>query len=120
MNHYLLSVHSAPGASCHNQAPEEMQASMKRIEALESEMKAADVLYLSGRLSGPESATVVRASEGELLTTDGPFVEAKEYIAGFYVLRAADLDAALSWASKVTECLGKPIEVRPFMGLMSF
>ena len=59
MNHYLLSVHSAPGASCHNQAPEEMQASMKRIEALESEMKAADVLYLSGRLSGPKALALL-------------------------------------------------------------
>lgn len=120
MNHYLLSVHSASGESCHTQSPEQMQASMKRIEALEAEMKSADVLYLSGRLSDPESATVVRSTEGELLTTDGPFVEAKEYIAGFYVLRAADLDAALTWAGKVTQCLGQPIEVRPFMGLMSY
>ena len=46
--------------------------------------------------------------------TDGPFVESKEHIAGFYVIEADDLDAALAWADKVTSCIGAPIEVRPF------
>jgi hypothetical protein len=45
---------------------------------------------------------------------DGPFVEAKEHLAGVYIIEAADLDAALKWAAKVAACLDKPIEVRPF------
>ena len=46
--------------------------------------------------------------------TDGPFVEAKEHIAGFYIIEAADLDEALSWAGKVVDAIGQSIEVRPF------
>jgi hypothetical protein len=46
--------------------------------------------------------------------TDGPFIEAKEQIGGFYIIEAADLDAALEWASKTSDAVGKPIEVRRF------
>jgi hypothetical protein len=57
---------------------------------------------------------VVRISGGEVLTTDGPFVESKEHLGGFYVIQAEDLDAALAWASKITATIKVPIEVRPF------
>jgi hypothetical protein len=53
-------------------------------------------------------------SSGEVLTTDGPFVESKEHLGGFYIVDAEDLDAALAWASKTTAIIGAPIEVRPF------
>lgn len=116
MNQYLLSIHSAPGANCHSMPPEEMQKAFQKIEALEKEMKAGGAWVFSGRLTEVESATVVRDSKGEIVTTDGPFVEAKEHVAGFYIIQAADLDGALAWASKVTGCVGQPIEVRPFWG----
>ena len=116
MNQYLLSVHSTADAPCAPPPPEEMQAMMQRIGALESEMRAEGAWMVSGKLTGPDSATVVREDGGELLTTDGPFVEAKEHIAGFYIIQAADLDVALRWAGKVTRCIGRPIEVRPFAG----
>jgi hypothetical protein len=48
------------------------------------------------------------------VTTDGPYVESKEHIGGFYVINADDLDAALAWAGKVVDAIGAPIEVRPF------
>jgi hypothetical protein len=51
-----------------------------------------------------------------VLTTDGPFVESKEHLGGFYVIQAEDLDAALGWASRVTGAIRTPIEVRPFAG----
>jgi hypothetical protein len=57
---------------------------------------------------------VVRISGGEVVTTDGPFVESKEHLGGFYIIQAEDLDAALAWASKVTSAIKVPIEVRPF------
>lgn len=117
MNHYLLSVHAAEDSSCQARPPEEMQASFQKIEALEREMTEAGALAASGRLTEAADATVVRDTPEGLLTTDGPFVEAKEHIAGFYILRAADLDAALAWARKVTVAVGQPIEVRPFFGL---
>jgi hypothetical protein len=50
----------------------------------------------------------------EVMTTDGPFVEAKEHLGGFYIVEAQDLDAALDWAAKTTAIIGAPIEVRPF------
>ena len=75
---------------------------------------SAGALVFSGRLLEPETATVVRMTGGELLTTDGPFAESKEHLGGFYIIEAADLDAALAWASKTTEAVGQPIEVRPF------
>ncbi len=80
-------------------------------------MKSSGAWMFSGRLTEPESATVVRDANGDIVTTDGPFTESKEHLAGFYIIQAEDLDGALSWAKKVTTCVGKPIEVRPFWGL---
>jgi hypothetical protein len=77
-------------------------------------MESAGAWVFSGRLHEPDTATVVRMSNGAVLTTDGPFVEAKEHLGGFYVIEAEDLDAALAWASKVTAAINAPIEVRPF------
>jgi hypothetical protein len=94
--------------------PEEMEAFMERINALEAEMRASGAFVFTGGLHGPDAATVVRRSEGELVMTDGPFVESKEHIGGFYVINADDLDAALGWAGKVVDAINAPIEVRPF------
>jgi hypothetical protein len=93
---------------------EEMQQMMARVRALEEELKSSGAWVFSGRLHEPDTATVVRVSEGEVLTTDGPFAESKEHLGGFYIIEAGDLDAAVGWASKVTACVMQPIEVRPF------
>jgi hypothetical protein len=114
MARYLLSVHSVEGQARDPMTEEEMQLLMQRIGALEQEMKSAGAWVFSGRLHEPDTATVVRVSGGEVLTTDGPFVEAREHLGGFYVIAADDLDAALRWASKVTGAINAPIEVRPF------
>ncbi len=114
MNQFLLSVHAAPGSDCHAMPPEEMQAAFQRIETLEQEMKNGGAWLFSGRLTEPESATVVKDANGGAVMTDGPFLEAKEHIAGFYIIQAPDLDSALAWAGKVTKAVGQPIEVRAF------
>ena len=114
MSQYLLSVHSAQGEVRNQPNPDQMQVMMQRIIALEADMDAAGTFVFGGRLHGPDAATVVRESEGDVVMTDGPFAEAKEHIAGFYIINADDLDAALAWAGKVTEAIGAPIEVRPF------
>jgi hypothetical protein len=67
-----------------------------------------------GGLHPASSATVVRVQDGDVLTTDGPFVETKEYIGGFWIIEAADLDAALAWAARGTAACMGPVEVRPF------
>jgi hypothetical protein len=91
-----------------------VQQSYKQILLIEDEMKSAGAWVFSGRLHQPDTATVVRQTDGDVLTTDGPFAESKEHLGGFYIIEAEDLDAALAWASKVTEVIKTPIEVRPF------
>jgi hypothetical protein len=115
MSQYLLSTYEVegevPGAPA---TPEEMQTFMERVVALEAEMEASGAFVFGGRLHGPDASTVVRSNDGELVMTDGPFVESKEHIAGFYLINADDLDAALAWAAKVVDAINHPIEVRPF------
>jgi len=111
---YLLSVHSVEGEARDPMTDEEMQQSWKQIQVLNEELKSAGAWVFSGRLHEPDTATVVRISDGEAVTTDGPFVESREHLGGFYIIQAEDLDAALVWASKATAAVGKPIEVRPF------
>ena len=115
MPRYLLSVHMADGEAREAMTDEQMQHSWQEIQALETDMKSAGAWVFSGRLHGADTASVVRVSDGEVVTTDGPFVEAKEHLGGFYIIEAADLDAALGWASKVTRTISAPIEVWPFV-----
>jgi hypothetical protein len=114
MAHYLLSVHTVTGAAREPMTEEQMQQSYQHVGSLEQEMNAAGALVFSGRLHEPDTATVVRMSGGAVVTTDGPFVESKEHLGGFYIIEAADLDAALGWAAKVTAVISAPIEVWPF------
>ena len=117
MAKYLLSVHSVEGEARDPMTGEEMQQFMERVGVLEQEMKAAGAWLFGGALHDADTATVVRVSDGEVLTTDGPFAEAKEHLGGFYIIEAEDLDAALSWASKTADCVKTAIEVRPFWGV---
>jgi hypothetical protein len=91
-----------------------MQAMMKGIVDLEAEMETSGTFVFGGALHGVDAATVVRNNEGDVVMTDGPFVEAKEHVAGFYIINADDLDEALAWGAKVSNATGGPIEVRPF------
>jgi hypothetical protein len=112
MTQYLLSLHT--GADSEQPAEPMTPERFEEMRALEEAMKAAGAWLFSGRLTEPDMATVVRVSAGDALTTDGPFVESKEHLAGFYIVEADDLDAALGWATKTAAIIGKPIEVRPF------
>lgn len=115
MNQYLLSTFSTEdGVSGAPTTPEEWQLFGQRVAALEAEMDANGTFVFGGALHGPDAATVLRPTQGETVMTDGPFVEAKEHIAGFYIINAADLDEALTWAHKTAVATNHPIEVRPF------
>jgi hypothetical protein len=114
MTRYMLSVHSAQSEVREPMSAEEMQRSWQQIGLLEAEMKSTGAWVFSGRLHEPDTATVVRLANSEILTTDGPYAEAKEHLGGFYIINAEDLDAALALAAKVTRVIGAPIEVRPF------
>jgi hypothetical protein len=89
---------------------------MNDVGAFVQATKAAGVWVFNGGLGAPSSSTVVRVRGGEVVLTDGPFVEAKEFIGGVVVVRVADLDAALDWARRLAEATTLPIEVRPFVG----
>jgi hypothetical protein len=112
MNQYLLAVHMVEGEPA--PAEEDMQRAFKAVDELNSEMQAKGAWVFAGGLQPADIATVVRAENGEILTTDGPFAEAKEQLGGFWVIQAEDLDAALAWATKATVACGGPVEVRPF------
>ena len=116
MSHYLLSVHT--GAGQPSTAPDETatRTHMERIGSLEDEMRASGALVFSGRLDDPAASTVVRANGAGAMPTDGPYLESKEAIAGFYIIEAPGADAALGWATKTATVVGMPIELRPFTG----
>ena len=113
MKQYLLAVHTVEGQDNYP-SDEEMQAAFKAVDALNTEMQSSGAWVFGGGLNPPTSATVVRVQDGEVLMTDGPFVEAKEQLGGFWVIQAEDLDAALAWAAKATVACANPVEVRPF------
>jgi len=95
---------------------QELERIGKNLQAFHDELRAAGAWVFAGGLHGPESATVVRPSGDDVLLTDGPWIEAKEFLGGLCIVAAADLDAALEWAGKAARATTLPIEVRPFRG----
>ena len=112
MTQYLLSVHMVEGDP--EPEPEVLAQMYKDVDVVNQEMRAAGAWVFAGGLHPASTATVVRARDGEVLTTDGPFAETKEQLGGFWVIEAADLDGALAWAAKATVACRAPVEVRPF------
>ena len=111
MKQYLLSVYQPEGTP----PPEHVLSKITEdLDALNKEMKAAGAWVFSGGLNHPSTATVLRREDGEILTVDGPFAEGKEYLGGFTIINAADLDAALEWGRRLAQVVPLPIEVRPF------
>jgi hypothetical protein len=113
MKQYLLSV--CYPANSTQPPPDALQKIMRDVGAVHAEMHAAGAWVFGGGLFPANTATVLRHQDGEIVTTDGPFIESKEQIGGLSVVKAADLDAALAWGRKLARAIGTPIEVRPFM-----
>jgi hypothetical protein len=112
MTQYLLSVHMVDGEEL---PPEDViQQMYKDVDAFNETVKEAGAWVFAGGLHPAETATVVENRNGEVITTDGPFAEAKERIGGFWIIEAPDLDAALKWAAGGSAACGAPVEVRPF------
>jgi hypothetical protein len=86
------------------------------IDVLNEEMEAAGVRIFAGGLSAASSARSLRAQpDGQVLVTDGPYLETKEHVGGFWILKAANLDEALAWGRKAVVACRAPVEVRPFL-----
>jgi hypothetical protein len=85
-----------------------------QVGAVNEEMHATGTWVFGGGLVPASSATVVRATGGDVSMTDGPYAESKEQMGGFWVIEAADLDDALEWGRKCAAACEGPVEVRPF------
>lgn len=114
MANYLLGVIEPQGQGI--PAPEILEPIMANVEAVTNEMIEAGVWVAAGGLEGTGSAKTVRNGSGEGIVSDGPFVEAKEYLGGFSVIDVANEEEAVEWAKKISEATTLPIEVRKFRG----
>lgn len=110
MKQYLLSIYQPEGPI---PAPAVLEGIMRDVNALRQEMKTAGAWVFTAGLHPPATATVVRLKDREVLTTDGPYIEGKEHIGGFTIIRAPDLDSALEWGRKLSWATTLPVEVRP-------
>jgi hypothetical protein len=110
MARYLLSVYQPEGEP----PPDVLEKVVRDVDALNQELQSAGAWVFGGGLNHPSTSRVVRVRRGEVLTTEGPFAESPEFIGGFTIIEASDLDAALEWARKTAEATTLPVEVRPF------
>ena len=112
MTQYLLSVHHDENGPDLGDTP--IETVFAQVDAFNQELMADGSWVFGGGLEPPSAARVVTATGSEVTTTDGPYTETKEYMGGFWIIEAADLDAALAWAAKASAACQNPVEVRPF------
>ncbi|MEQ6902175.1 YciI family protein [Nocardioides sp. YIM 152588] len=113
MTQYLLSVHDDPEAMA-ALTPEVMQEMFAAVDTFNEKLMAEGAWVFAGGLQPAGTASVVDGGGDRPVVTDGPYLEAKEYLGGFWIIEAPDLDAALAWAAAGSRaCRGK-VEVRPF------
>lgn len=116
MSQYFLAVNHDPAddAAMAEMSPGEMQELFAAVEAFNTELREAGAWVFAGGLQPIETATVVDNTGAQPVLTDGPYAESKEYLGGFWIIEAADLDAALVWAQKGSKACAGRVEVRPF------
>ncbi|MGC1601727.1 MAG: YciI family protein [Candidatus Acidiferrales bacterium] len=111
MSQFLVAIHHPDTF----QSSDESEATVRAIDALNEEMAAADVVVFLGGLNPIRQAKSLRAQpDGKVVTTDGPYLETKEHIGGFWVLEVANMDDALAWGRKAVIACRTPVEVREF------
>ena len=113
MTHYLVAIHHPDD---YDPSVSEDEAMARDIDTLNDEMVAAGVRIFVGGLQPASSARSLRAQPGgKVLITDGPYLETKEHVGGFWLLKAADLNEALAWGRKAAVACRAPVEVRAFL-----
>ena len=117
MTLYMITIYQPDGPP---PPPEVLEPVGRELYALNQELKSAGAWVFSRGLHAPSTATVVRARDRDVITTDGPYVEGKEHIGGFWIVDAPDLDAALGWARRAALATTLPIEVRPFQDVPEY
>lgn len=112
MTQYLLSVHSGPDD--YARSLDEMQPLFESVDRFNQKAQDAGVWVFAGGLQPGDTATVVDATGAEPIRTDGPYLETKEWLGGFWVLELPDREAALRWAAEASAACGGKVELRPF------
>lgn len=88
---------------------------MAAIDVFNERLQAQGHWVFAGGLGAPDTATVIDNRNGDAVVTDGPFIESKEYLAGFWIMEAPDLDVALRLAAEGSKACNRKVEVRPFL-----
>lgn len=113
---YLLMIHSDPSAYA-SIAPGDFGVMMAAYQALNTELAETGELVAGDALQGVEMATTVRVRDDRANVTDGPFIETKEVIGGYYVIDVADLDRAIAIASRIPDARLGGVEIRPIRSI---
>ena len=111
MTQYMMSVHDDGSDQL---TPDELQTVYDTVGRFNQKLQDDGYWVFGGGLKPIEAATVVDGTGSEVITTDGPFVESKEYLGGFWIIEATDLDVALKLAAEASAACRGPVEVRPF------
>jgi hypothetical protein len=112
MPQFLVAIHHPDNYDTSTEGP----AMMRDIDVLNEEMAAAGARFFAGGLSAASHAKSLRKQpQGEVLVTDGPYLETKEHIGGFWILNAADMDEAVAWGRKAVVACRASVEVREFL-----
>ncbi|HEY2040174.1 MAG TPA: YciI family protein [Edaphobacter sp.] len=114
MPQYLVAIHHPDNYD----ASTEDHAMGRDIDVLNEEMEAAGARFFAGGLqSAPHAKSLRKQPGGEVLITDGPYLETKEHIGGFWILNAASMDEALAWGRKAVVACRASVEVREFLAM---
>lgn len=114
MAQYLLSV--IVDSSVYDIPDEEAQPQFDETGRFNEELKAEGSWVFAGGLGRPDEATTLDNTGGEVIVTDGPFLETKEFLGGFWVVEAPDFDAVLKIAARASKACGAKLEIRTFDG----
>jgi hypothetical protein len=115
MQFFLTVPHdSADEPTMESMDPAELEAALAAVDEFNADLEKSGAFRFAGGLHPPSSAKTVDATGDEPVVVDGPFVEAAEYVGGFWVIEAEDQDAAVKWATQASKALGGRIEVRAF------
>ncbi|RYG22966.1 hypothetical protein EON82_15520 [bacterium] len=111
MPQYLVAIHHPDDYD----PSVEDEAMTRDIDVLNEEMIAVGARFFAGGLHSPSKAKSLRAQpDGKVLVTDGPYIESKEHVGGFWILNCAEMDEALEWGRKAVIACRAPVEVRKF------
>ena len=113
MSQYLIAVYNGPDTR--SRPDDEMEKTYAAVGVVNQRAMDDGIFVFAGGLHDQAATTTVDARSGKPELTDGPYVESKEYIGGFWIIEVPDLDAALAFARDAAVACGEPLEVRPFM-----